>query len=185
MEAVFLLLFWRRLYFSGKFRKSSKFWEFFLTKTSKNCRQNLEKKECNWCVFHRKPNFHKISPNFGKFPEKNQFFWKFGSHLGSSTRNCEKTLFFNSSLISLIAFKICFQSLLYKSWDRKEWTRKEFGNSLTLVYKCQNPCGVNLLHIFCRQKKIRTQKSSLYWRYLRKKSSPGIRVTDKERVKDV
>ena len=63
------------------------------------------KKECNWCVFHKKTTFHKISPNFGKFPEKNQFFWKFGSHLGSSTRNCEKTLFFNSSLISFIAFK--------------------------------------------------------------------------------
>ena len=120
------------------------FWQFSFQK---------HQKQCNWCVFHIKPNFHNISPNFGKFPEKKQFFWKFGSHLGSSTRNCEKTLFFNSSLISFIAFN--------------------------------NPCGVNLLHIFCRQKKIRTQKSSLFWRYLRKKSSPGIRVTDKERVKDV
>ena len=125
--------------FRAKFRKSSKFWEFFpkwrifwqfYFKNIKKLPTKSGKKECNWCVFHIKPNFHNISPNFGKFPEKKQFFWKFGSHLGSSTRNCEKTLFFNSSLISFIAFKICFQSMLYKSWDRMEWTRKEFGNSL-------------------------------------------------------
>ena len=123
-----------------------------------------------------------LSQNFAKFrenPRKKSIFLK----IRVPFRLVNKELWENTIFQFVLNIIHRFQNLLYKSWDRKEWTRKEFGNSLTLVYKCQNPCGVNLLHIFCRQKKIRTQKSSLFWRYLRKKSSPGIRVTDKERVK--